>query len=89
MVGTGGNPFHSKSRPPSGLTRERIEADMKRFEHAGGKIERLGNTPALRMKVKAASTAVKVVGESGSVAGTVVPKADAPAGPANGKEQRR
>lgn len=48
MAGSGTNPFRNKNRPPSGLTRAGIEADLQRFQSSGGRIEKLGNTPALR-----------------------------------------
>lgn len=36
------------SAKTSAMTSETIASDLKRFEKAGGKIEKLGNTPALK-----------------------------------------
>ncbi len=70
MAGAGGNTFNSRNRAPSGLTSDRIQADMKRFERAGGIIEKLGNTPALGRRGKTgAPGAVKAAVDEGGQPG--------------------
>ncbi len=41
-------PKAAQAKKSTGITRERIEHDIAAFQKAGGKIEKLGNTPVFK-----------------------------------------
>jgi|GEM_PF-950348 len=48
MQPRGTSHFTSHRAQNSGISEEKLAADIATFEQAGGKIEKLGNTPALK-----------------------------------------